>query len=114
MVEEVRIPTNNIDPALGRGSAQVQMRTRAGGNDFHGALFYANNNSKFAAQPYFQNLAGAPKSYQNRNQFRCRLGGPIVKNKAFFFVLIDDQRVLEKHDYLATGLTDQAQAGIFR
>ena len=114
MVEEVRITANNIDPALGRGSAQVQMRTRAGGNAFHGALFYTNNNSKFAAQPYFQNLAGAPKSYQNRNQFGGRLGGPIIKNKAFFFVLIDDQRFLEKQDYLTTVLTDQARAGIFR
>src|SRR3989442_4696699 len=114
MVEEVRITTNNIDPALGRGSAQVQMRTRAGGNEYHGALFYTNNNSKFGAQPYFQNLAGAPKSYQNRNQFGGRLGGPIKKNKAFFFVLIDDQRFLEKQDYLATVLTDQAKAGIFR
>src|SRR5882672_2009419 len=114
MVEEVRVTTNNIDPALGRGSAQVQMRTRAGGNEYHGALFYTNNNSKFAAQPYFQNLAGAPKSYQNRNQFGGRLGGPIKKNKAFFFVLIDDQRFLEKQDYLATVLTEQARAGIFR
>src|SRR3989475_4818076 len=102
MVEEVRITANNIDPALGRGSAQVQMRTRAGSNEYHGALFYTNNNSKFAALPYFQNLAGAPKSYQNRNQFGGRLGGPIKKNKAFFFVLIDDQRFLEKQDYLVT------------
>src|SRR5438876_1286662 len=114
MVEEVRVTANNIDPALGRGSAQVQMRTRAGGNAFHGALFYSNNNSKFAASPYFQNLAGAPKSYQNRNQFGGRLGGPIKKNKAFFFVLIDDQRFLEKQDYLVTVLTQPAQAGIFR
>src|SRR5436190_6027519 len=48
MVEEVRITANNIDPALGRGSAQVQMRTRAGSNEYHGALFYSNNNSEFA------------------------------------------------------------------
>jgi len=114
MVEEVRITANNIDPALGRGSAQVQMRTRAGSNDYHGALFYTNNNSEFAAMPYFQKLAGAPKSYQNRNQFGGRLGGPIKKNKAFFFVLIDDQRFLEKQDYLVTVLTEQARAGIFR
>src|SRR5947208_13960450 len=114
MVEEVRITANNIDPALGRGSAQVQMRTRAGSNEYHGALFYSNNNSKFAALPYFQNLAGTPKSYQNRNQFGGRLGGPIKKNKAFFFVLIDDQRFLEKQDYLVTVLTEPAQAGIFR
>src|SRR5262249_32446273 len=114
MVEEVRITANNIDPALGRGSAQGQKRTRAGSNQYHGALFYTNNNSEFAAMPYFPKLAGAPKSYQNRNQFGGRLGGPIKKNKAFFFILIDDQRFLEKQDYLVTVLTDQARAGIFR
>src|SRR5207248_10374723 len=77
MVEEVRITANNIDPALGRGSAQVQLRTRAGSNEYHGAMFYTNNNSKVAAMPDFQNLAGDPNSYQTRTQFRGRLGGPI-------------------------------------
>src|SRR5213593_2094296 len=114
MIEEVRVTANNVDPALGRGSAQVQMRTRAGGNDVHGALFYANNNSKFTAQPWFQNLARAPKSYRNRNQFGGRLGGPIKRNKAFFFVLIDDQRFLEKEDTLSTVLTPTARQGIFQ
>src|SRR5262245_3812056 len=89
MVEEIRITANNVDPALGRGSAQVQMRTRAGTNEIHGALFYANNNSAFTAQPWFSNRDRVPKSYQNRNQFGGRVGGPIIKNKAFFFVLID-------------------------
>src|SRR5438093_6002147 len=114
MVEEVRITANNIDPAMGRGSAQVQMRTRAGGNDFHGAVFYSNNNSKFTTQTFFQNLSAAPKSFTNRNQFGGRVGGPIKKNKAFFFVLIDDQRYLEKNDTVATVLTDPARDGIFR
>src|SRR5438552_3110793 len=63
MVQEVRSTANNLDPAMGRGSAQVQMRTRAGGNEYHGALFYSNNNSKIAAQPWFQKLAGAPQSF---------------------------------------------------
>src|SRR5216117_415898 len=90
------------------------MRTRAGGNDVHGALFYANNNSKFTAQPWFQNLARAPKSYRNRNQFGGRLGGPIKRNKAFFFVLLDDQRCLEKEDTGATVLTATARQGIFQ
>src|SRR5438093_230713 len=114
MIEEVRVTANNVDPALGRGSAQVQMRTRAGGNEYHGALFYTNNNSKFTTQPWFQNLAAAPKSYRNRNQFGGRLGGPIKKNKAFFFVLIDDQRFLEKADTVATVLTPTARQGIFQ
>ena len=114
MVEEIRITANNVDPALGRGSAQVQLRTRAGGNAFHGAVFYTNNNSAFTTQTWFQNLTGAQKSYTNRNQFGGRIGGPIIKNKAFFFVLIDDQRFLQKEDFLATVLTEPARQGIFR
>jgi len=116
MVEEVRITANNVDPALGRGSAQVQLRTRAGGNSYHGALFFTNNNSALSANTWFQNLqaATAPKSYTNRNQFGGRLGGPIIKNKAFFFVLVDNQRYLEKQDFVATVLTPEARQGIFR
>src|SRR5579872_6515827 len=60
MVEEVRISTNQIDPSLGRGAAQVQMRTRSGSNEFHGAAFWTNNNSAFNANTYFGNLQGQP------------------------------------------------------
>ncbi len=114
MVEEVRVTANNIDPTLGRGAAQVQMRTRAGTNEFHGAGFYSNNNSVMNAQTYFNNLQGAGKNYLNRNQYGARLGGPIIKNKAFFFVLTDNQRFLDKITDNAVVLTPQARAGIFR
>jgi carboxypeptidase family protein/TonB-dependent receptor-like protein len=114
MVEEVRVSSNNIDPALGRGAAQVQMRTRAGTNDFHGAGFYSNNNSFLNSQTYFQNLQHAQKNYANRNQFGGRLGGPIIKNKMFFFVLTDDQRYMGKITQNTVVLTDLARQGIFR
>jgi len=114
MVEELRVTANNIDPTLGRGAAQVQMRTRSGTNEYHGAGFYSNNNSFFNAQTYFNNLQGAAKNYLNRNQYGARLGGPIVKNKAFFFVLTDNQRFLDKVTDNAVVLTPQARAGIFR
>ncbi len=96
LIEEVRVSTNQIDPALGRGAAQVEMRTRSGSNQFHGAAFWSNNNSAFNANDYFQNLQGQPKNYGNRNQFGGRVGGPIKKNKLFFFFLTDDQRYLGK------------------
>ncbi|MBV8730982.1 MAG: carboxypeptidase regulatory-like domain-containing protein, partial [Acidobacteriia bacterium] len=83
LVEELRVSTNQVDPALGRGSAQVQMLTRSGTNEFHGAVFWTNNNSAFNANNYFSNLQGQPISYANRNQFGGRVGGPIKKNKAF-------------------------------
>src|SRR5215831_3826898 len=114
MVEEVRVTANNIDPTLGRGAAQVQMRTRAGTNEFHGAGFYTNNNSALNAQKYFDNLGGAAKNYLNRNQYGARLGGPVIKNKAFFFVLTDNQRYMGKFTQNTVVLTDLAKQGIFR
>ena len=114
MVEEVRVSSNNINPSLGRGAAQVQMRTRAGTNDFHGAAFYTNNNSFLNSQTYFQNLSGSAKNYANRNQFGGRLGGPILKNKMFFFVLTDNQRFMGKVTQGTLVLTPQARQGIFR
>ena len=44
MIEELRVSSNNVDPTLGRGAAQVQTRTRSGTNEIHGAAFYSNNN----------------------------------------------------------------------
>ena len=114
LVEEIRVTSNNIDPSLGRGAAQVQMRTRAGTNDIHGAAFYANNNSFLNSQMYFNNLQGAAKNYANRNQFGGRVGGPIIKNKMFFFVLTDNQRYMGKVTQNTLVLTDLAKQGIFR
>src|SRR5215831_15247302 len=114
MVEELRVSSNNVDPTLGRGAAQVQMRTRSGANEFHGAAFYANNNSVLNSQTYFQNLNGAAKNYANRNQFGGRVGGPIIKNKAFFFVLTDDQRYMGKVTQGTLVLTQLARQGIFQ
>jgi hypothetical protein len=114
LIEEVRVSTNQIDPALGRGAAQVEMRTRAGGNEYHGAVFWTNNNSAFNANNYFQNLQGTPVNYGNRNQYGGRVGGPIKKNKLFFFFITDDQRYLGKVNDVATVLTGPARQGIFR
>src|SRR5499425_2025758 len=114
MVEELRVSSNNVDPTLGRGAAQVQTRTRSGTNEIHGAAFYSNNNSFLNAQTYFQNLQGAAKNYGNRNQFGGRVGGPIIKNKAFFFVLTDDQRYMGKVTQGTLVLTQLARQGIFR
>jgi hypothetical protein len=114
MVEEVRVSTNTVDPSAGRGVAQVQMRTRAGTNEYHGAVFYSNNNSALSSNTWFNNLRGAEKNYTNRNQYGARLGGPIVKNKAFFFALVDNQRYVERSLVTSTVLTPQARAGNFR
>src|SRR5438034_9648830 len=114
LVEEVRVITAPVDSEVNRGSGQIQMVTRSGGNQFRGSAFWTNRNSASYANTWFNNFAGADKDYENRNQFGVRFGGPIIKNKTFFFILVDEQRDVIKQTWVAPVLTAQARQGIFR
>src|SRR5499427_4918962 len=113
-VEEVQVNVSSVDAAVGRGSGQVRLQTRSGTNEFHGALFYSDQNSKLSANNWFQNLVGTPKDYVNQNQFGGRLGGPILHDKAFFFFLFDGQRYLGKQETIGLVMSPEARQGIFR
>jgi len=114
LVEEVRVITAPVDAEMGRGSGQVQMVTRSGTNQFRGSAFWFNRNSALDASNWFNNFNGVKKDYENRNQYGVRLGGPIIKNKTFFFFLIDEQRDILRQTFVAPVLTAQARQGIFR
>src|SRR5438132_4508438 len=114
LVEEIRIITAPVDAEFGRGSGQVQMVTRSGTNQFRGSAFWTNRNSALDASKWFNNFNGVPKDYENRNQFGARLGGPIIKNKTFFFVLVDEQRYIFRQTFVGSVLTPLARQGIFR
>jgi len=114
LVEEVRVITAPVDADGSRGSGQVQMATRSGTNQYRGSLFWNNRNSVLDSSNWFNNFNGVKKDWENRNQFGGRLGGPIIKNKTFFFVLIDEQRDLVKQTFVGSVLTAQARQGIFR
>src|SRR5215475_4048519 len=114
LVEEVRVILAPADAETGRGSGQVQLLTRSGTNQYRGSLFWTNHNSKFDANNFFNNLNNVRPDYENRNQFGGRIGGPIVKNKTFFFFLFDGQRYLLKQNTTGVVLTEQARQGIFR
>ena len=81
-IQEVKIQTSNFSAEYGRNSgAQVSLVTRSGGNQFHGSAFEFIRNDKLDARPYF-----APVRPSLRfNNFGYSIGGPIVKNKLFFF-----------------------------
>ena len=114
LVEEVRIIVSPVDSASGRGVGQVQMSSRAGTNDFRGSVFWTNHNSALDSNDFFANFRGEQKDYLNKNQYGARLGGPIFKNKTFFFVLYEGQRVAERAYITGTVLTADARRGIFR
>ena len=114
LVEEVKVVVAPIDAETSRGSGQISMVTRSGTNQYRGSVFWSNHNSKLDANDWFNNQAGLRNSYDNRNLYGVRLGGPIIKNKTFFFLLFDGQRDFKKTQAYGLTLTDMAKAGIFR
>jgi outer membrane receptor protein involved in Fe transport len=85
-VQEFRVQTSNFTAEYGRASGGiVNVVTKGGTNDFRGSLYAYNRNSKFASNTFENNANGTPRDQFNRNQFGYSIGGPIVKNKLFFF-----------------------------
>jgi hypothetical protein len=113
MVDEVRVVVAAVD-AEGRGSAQVQMRSRSGTNRFRGGVTWNVRNSALNANTWSSNRQGIAPIWYNRHQYTASLGGPIVRNKTFFFALFDGQDGAQRQNVDALVLTDTARQGIFR
>jgi len=85
-VETVNISTNNFDAEQGiTGGAAVTVVTKSGTNDFHGSLFGMHDNSALRANRWQENRNAQKKPNTIRNIDGGSIGGPIVKNKLFFF-----------------------------
>jgi hypothetical protein len=85
-VQEFRIESNNYPAEHGTGTGgQVNVVTKSGSNAFHGSVFEYLRNDALDAPNYFDTFAGLPKSTLEQHQFGGSVGGPIAKNRAFFF-----------------------------
>jgi Carboxypeptidase regulatory-like domain len=120
--EEFRVVTSPADAEYGRGSGQVQMVTRGGGNAFHGSAYYEVRNGAFNANNFINNALGkdangheiAKRDQLKQNTYGTRLGGPIKKNKAFFNGIWEPYKQRNNATTTATVYTAQARQGIFR
>lgn len=91
-VGEVAVVMNAYSPQYGRmAGAQVNMVGLTGSNQLHGNLFYNFNWEKLNANAFFANASGTPRGRSDAHQFGGRIGGPIKKNKIFFF--FDDENL---------------------
>ena len=114
-VSEYRVITSVAKAEYGRNSgAQVQVVTRQGTNEFHGSLFEYHRNTIFNANDWFNNRAGVPREVLIRNQFGAGIGGPIIRDKAFFFFNWQSQRMAQSLTQTRTVLTPLARQGIYR
>ncbi|MCS6885473.1 MAG: TonB-dependent receptor [Acidobacteriota bacterium] len=85
-VTEFRVTTTNPNASQGRSAgAQVSLITKSGTNEFHGSLYHFHRNTVTTANDYFSNRAGLPRPALLRNVFGGSIGGPIKKDKLFFF-----------------------------
>ena len=85
-IEEFRVTVANPNATFGRSSgAQVVFVTKRGGNDFHGSLYEYHQNDAFNANSWTHNRLGLPTAKLIDNLFGGTIGGPIIKNKTFFF-----------------------------
>ena len=85
-IEEVNIKTANFSAEYGRNSgAAINVVTRSGTNRFHGSVFEYNRNEAFDANDYFNNARSVKRAPLDYNDYGWSLGGPVQKNKLFFF-----------------------------
>ena len=96
-IEEFRVLTNTFDAEYGRNSGSVvNVVTKSGTNAFHGNVYEFFRNTKLNAEPYcLSAVEGVPcdKPQFNQNQFGGTFGGPIVKDRTFFFTSYEGRRI---------------------
>ncbi len=99
--------------SLGEGAVQIKFVTKGGTNQFHGGLYETNRNSKFEACAFFNCLQGAAKDRINLNEYGFTIGGPVLKNKLFFFESFEFFDLPQSFVETGTWLTPQAAGGTF-
>ena len=123
MVSEIRLILTPVDAELGRGNGQVQITTRSGTNRYTGSAVWRVRNSAMDANTWSNNndidpVTGAwnptTPNWTNQHQVTASFGGPIFRNKTFFFGLFDRNFVKTRQIVDGLVLTDVARQGIFR
>src|SRR6266850_1456462 len=85
-VQEFKVQTSDFSAEFGRSGAAVLNATiKSGTNEFHGTVWEFFRNDKLDAADFFENAGGTPKGALRQNQFGISAGGPVIKNKIFFF-----------------------------
>ena len=111
-VSEFSVTTSNQDTSLGLGASQISLTTPSGTNELHGGVYWFNRNSALAANDWFNNQTGVGKPFLNLNQLGGDVGGPIIKDKLFFFLHYEAYRLRQQQLETNTVLTGNARQGI--
>ena len=111
-IREFNIAKTNYDAEFGgKSGGVINVITLSGTNNPHGSAYEFLRNSVFDARNFFA-APGQPVQFQE-NQFGAALGGPVVKNKTFFFVNFDAQRIRDSVEQLFSVPTVAQRGGVF-
>ncbi len=112
-VRQMTLISSNANAAATGGATETAFSTPSGTNQFHGEVYWYNRNNAFAANDWFNNQAGTPQPFLNQNQLGASIGGPIRRDKLFFYFNYEAVRDHEQVPADATVLTAAARSGIF-
>jgi hypothetical protein len=113
-VAELRVQTNNLSAEYGRYTGGVVILvSRSGSNRLHGSVYEFLRNRALNAGTFFANATGAGKPAFTQNQFGASLGGPLRKNRTFFFASYEGYRQRQAALFLLTVPTPEMRAGGF-
>ena len=123
MVQEFRVTTALARAEYGRNSgAQIEMITKSGTNELHGSVYEFLRNTALDANSFFNNhlpdpdhgSTPIPRELLQQNQFGASVGGPVIKNKMFYFFNYEGTRRKQAFLTSSTAYTPTARQGTFR
>ncbi|HWQ35932.1 MAG TPA: TonB-dependent receptor [Blastocatellia bacterium] len=113
-IETVNIATNNFDADTGMAAGAAQtVVTKSGTNQFHGSGFWFYNGDSLNANSFFNNANALPKTPLNRQTYGGTLGGPIKRDKLFFFASVERFRDRRTGNFTYAVPTDKMRNGDF-
>jgi hypothetical protein len=114
LVQEYKVQTNNFSAEFsGSSGGVINVITKSGGNHFHGSLYEFFRDTGLNANNFFANSAGLPRAPFHYNQFGGSVGGPIFRDKTFFFFSYEGLRWTQAVTTTGTLPTDAQRAGDF-
>ena len=113
-IEEFKVQTNNLGPEYGRfAGGVINLSTKSGSNQFHGSAYEFLRNKVLNANDFFDNAGGVARPSFTQNQFGANVGGPVLKDKLFFFSSYEGFRLRKGNTYVGWVPTSEERSGNF-
>ncbi|MBI3681931.1 MAG: carboxypeptidase regulatory-like domain-containing protein [Acidobacteria bacterium] len=111
-IAEFKVVTNNNSAEFGyRMGGKVVVSTKSGSNEMHGTVYEFLRNDKFDGTNFFANRSGSKKPTLRQNQFGGTVGGPVLKNRTFYFFSYQGTRIRRGRSFLSTVPSALARQG---